>query len=68
MSTDELEKIFSDLRVSDGKYAAYYANMENNASKGVEEDLFNSSDDKKFVGKRRLEDYIRANRELWIKQ
>ncbi|KAF8189350.1 hypothetical protein BJ912DRAFT_1059180 [Pholiota molesta] len=68
ISTDELEKIFSDLRVSDGKYAAYYANMENNASKGVEEDLFNSSDDKKFVGKRRLEEYIRANRELWIKQ
>ncbi|KAF8198647.1 hypothetical protein BJ912DRAFT_1030189 [Pholiota molesta] len=67
ISTDEVEKIFIGYGLSD-KFAAGYSNMENNVSKGVEENLFNSSDDKKFVGKRRLEEYIRANRVLWVKQ
>ncbi|KAF8189351.1 hypothetical protein BJ912DRAFT_850807 [Pholiota molesta] len=67
ISADELHKIFTGYGVSD-EYAAGYVDMEINVSKGIEENLFNSSDDKKFVGKRRLEEYIRANRALWIKQ
>jgi hypothetical protein len=42
--------------------------MEQAVSDGVEEGLFNSPADKKHIGERKLSNYIRENKQLWIKE
>ncbi|KAF9482669.1 NAD(P)-binding protein [Pholiota conissans] len=67
ISIEALEKIFAGFGVSQ-QYAEGYASMENNVSLGLEEKLFNSIDRQKYIGKHTLEEYIKAHRDLWIKQ
>jgi festuclavine dehydrogenase len=37
------------------------------AARGAEEEIFNMDEDKKFVGKHTLREYLEANRDIWIK-
>ncbi|KAF9470213.1 NAD(P)-binding protein [Pholiota conissans] len=67
ITTEALEKIFAGFGVTQ-QYAEGYANLEKEVSLGLEEKLFNSTNHQKFIGKRTLEEYIKANRDLWIKQ
>ncbi|KAF8970132.1 hypothetical protein BDZ97DRAFT_1792131 [Flammula alnicola] len=65
-STEETAKIYAGFGLSP-EYANVLADLEANAAKGKEVELFNSSADKKFIGKHTLLEYFKANRELWIK-
>ncbi|KAF8970138.1 hypothetical protein BDZ97DRAFT_1792147 [Flammula alnicola] len=65
-STEDTAKIYAGFGLAP-EYANFLANLEGNAGKGKEVELFNSSADKKFIGKHSLLDYFKANRELWIK-
>ncbi|KAF8970143.1 ergot alkaloid A [Flammula alnicola] len=66
LSTDETAKIFEGFGMNP-EFAKMLASMEANAGKGREEELFNRSEDEKFIGKHTLLEYFQANRELWIK-
>lgn len=46
--------------------AAVLSAMEGAVGENIEENLFASSADKKYVGKKTLEEYILNNRDLWL--
>ena len=50
------------------EYADWVVNMESKAVTGIEENAFNANEDKKYVGKHTLREYLKANRDTWIKQ
>ncbi|KAF8970131.1 hypothetical protein BDZ97DRAFT_127007 [Flammula alnicola] len=66
LSIEELGKLYTGYGMS-AEYASLLSAMEGNVGKSKEEELFNTSDDKKFIGKHTLLEYFQANRELWIK-
>ncbi|PPQ68250.1 hypothetical protein CVT25_005319 [Psilocybe cyanescens] len=49
------------------EYAAHLARVENLISEGGEEKFFYESEDRKFVSKPTLADYIQDNRGLWMR-
>ena len=66
LSTNEYKKIF----LGEGfepEYADDFVTVELEAARGVEEDIFNVDEDKKFVGKHTLREYLESNRNIWIK-
>lgn len=67
LTIDEYKDIF--LREGfEPEYADDLVAVELEAARGVEEDIFNTDEDKKFVGKHTLREYLEANRDIWIKQ
>jgi hypothetical protein len=67
LSTTEFSQLFASFGVAP-VHADLLASMEQAVSDGVEEGLFNSHADKKHIGERKLSDYIRENKQLWIKE
>ncbi|KAF9474264.1 NAD(P)-binding protein [Pholiota conissans] len=63
---EALEKTFLGIGLSQ-QYAQVLGKFETNVSNGLEEEKFKSSVDK-VIGKHTMEEYIRANRDLWVKQ
>jgi len=66
LSTDEYKEIFLEEGI-DPEYADDLVTVELEAARGVEEDIFNVDEDKKFVGKHTLRDYLVSNRYIWVK-
>ena len=67
LSIDEYKEIFLGEGF-DPEYADDLVNVELEAARGVEEDIFNTDEDKKFVGKHKLREYLESNRVIWVKQ
>ena len=67
LSSDEYKEIFVGLGV-EPEYADDLVTVELEAARGAEEDIFNADEDKKFVGKHTLREYLEANRDIWVKQ
>ena len=66
ISIDEYKEIFLGQGF-EPEYADDLVNVELEAARGVEEDIFNVDEDKKFVGKHSLREYLEANRGIWVK-
>ena len=66
LSKDEYKEIFLGLGL-DPEYAEDLVTIEMEVARGVEEDIFNADEDKKFVGKHTLREYLEANRDIWVK-
>ena len=64
-TVEEMRNIYASYGLPE-EYASVLSSMEGKIADGVEEKLFNVSDEKKFVGKRALGVYIKENREQWI--
>ena len=67
LSVAEFEQTFVTFGVSP-EHSKLLASMEDAVSNGVEEGLFNSPAEKKYIGRHKLSDYIRENKALWIKE
>jgi len=67
LSRDEYKEIFLEEGF-EPEYAEDLVTVELEAARGVEEDIFNADEDKKFVGKHTLREYLETNRDLWFKQ
>ena len=67
LSIDEYKEIFLGEGF-DPEYADDLVTVELEAARGVEEDIFNTDEDKKFVGKHKLREYLESNRVIWVKQ
>ena len=67
LSIDEYKDIFLEQGF-EPEYADDMVTVELEAAKGVEEDIFNVDEDKKFVGKHSLREYLDSNRDIWVKQ
>ncbi|KJA23919.1 hypothetical protein HYPSUDRAFT_201042 [Hypholoma sublateritium FD-334 SS-4] len=65
LTIEELKNIYLNFAIR-GEHAGRLAEADSFIANHSEEDIFNSSADKKFVGKHTLEEYIRHNRERWI--
>jgi festuclavine dehydrogenase len=65
LSTDEYKEIFL-LEGFEPEYADDLVTVELEAAKGVEEDIFNADEDRKFIGKHTLRKYLEANRDIWV--
>lgn len=65
LSVAEFEQTFVTFGVS-LEHSRLLASMEEAVSNGIEEGLFNSPAEKKYIGKHKLSDYIRENKALWI--
>ena len=66
LSIDELKEIY----LEDGlepEYAVCMVNIQLEAARGTEEDIFNMDENKKFVGKRTLIEYLEFNQDIWVK-
>ena len=50
------------------EYADWLVKIESRIATGIEENAFNANEDKKYVGKHTLREYLKANRDTWIKQ
>jgi hypothetical protein len=66
LSVDEYKKIILGEGF-EADYAEYLVNLESEAARGVEEKIFNVEEDKKFVGKHTLREYLESNRDIWVK-
>ena len=49
------------------EYAVCMVNIQLEAARGTEEDIFNMDEDKKFVGKSTLIEYLEFNQDIWVK-
>ena len=49
------------------EYAVCMVNIQLEAARGTEEDIFNMDENKKFVGKRTLREYLEFNKDIWVK-
>jgi len=67
LSIDEYKEIFFGQGF-EPEYAEDLVTVELEAARGVEEDIFNADEDKKFVGKHTLREYLEVNRDIWVKQ
>ena len=67
LSIDEYKEIFLKQGF-EPEYADDLVAVELEAARGVEENIFIADEDKKFVGKHTLREYLRANRDIWVKQ
>jgi hypothetical protein len=67
LSIDEYKEIFVGWGL-EPEYADDLVTVELEVARGVEEDIFNVAEDKKFVGKHTLREYLEANRDIWVKQ
>ena len=56
---------FAQLRYYE--YADNMVTVKLEAARGVEENIFNVDEDKKFVGKHTLRKYLESNRDIWVK-
>ena len=66
ISIDEYKEIFLELGF-EPEYADDLVTVELEAARGIEEDIFNVDEDKKFVGKHTLREYLESNRDIWVK-
>jgi hypothetical protein len=66
LSIDELKEIFLGMGF-EPEYADDLVTMEMGTARGVEEDIFNADDSRKFVGKHTLCEYLVANKDIWVK-
>ena len=66
ISIDEYKEIFLELGF-EPEYADDLVAVELEAARGIEEDIFNVDEDKKFVGKHTLREYFESNRDIWVK-
>ena len=66
ISIDEYKEIFLELEF-EPEYADDLVTVELEAARGIEEDIFNVDEDKKFVGKHTLREYFVSNRDIWVK-
>ena len=66
LSIDEYKEIFLEQGF-EPDYADDMITVELEAARGVEEDIFNVEEDKKFVGKRTLIEYLEFNQDIWVK-
>ena len=66
ISIDEYKEIFLELEF-EPEYADDLVTVELEAARGIEEDIFNVDEDKKFVGKHTLREYLESNRDIWVK-
>ena len=66
LSIDEYKEIFL-VEGFEPEYADDMVTVELEAARGVEEDIFNVDEDKKFVGKHTLREYLESNRDIWVK-
>ena len=66
ISIDEYKEIFLELEF-EPEYADDLVTVELEAARGIEEDIFNVDEDKKFVGKHTLREYFESNRDIWVK-
>ena len=66
LSTGEYKEIFLEQGF-EPDYADDMITVELEAARGVEEDIFNVDEDKKFVGKHTLREYLESNRHIWVK-
>jgi uncharacterized protein YbjT (DUF2867 family) len=66
LSIDELKEIFLGMGL-EPEYADDLVTMEMETARGVEEDIFNAEDGRKFVGKHTMCEYLEANRDIWVK-
>lgn len=63
---DELAGIYTQFGL-DPAFAKILASMEGKVAQGSEEALFNSKDEKKFIGKHTLAEFIEENKALYAK-
>ena len=66
LSIDEYKETFLGLGL-EPEYADDLITVELEVARGVEEDIFNADEDKKFIGKHTLREYLEANRDIWVK-
>ena len=66
LSIDELKEIFLEEGL-EPEYAVCMVNIQLEAARGTEEDIFNMNENKKFVGKRTLREYLEFNKDIWVK-
>ena len=66
LSIDEYKEIFL-VEGFEPEYADDMVTVELEAARGVEENIFNVDEDKKFVGKHTLRKYLESNRDIWVK-
>ena len=66
LSIDELKEIFLEEGL-EPEYAVCMVNIQLEAARGTEEDIFNMDENKKFVGKRTLREYLEFNKDIWVK-
>lgn len=64
LTVEELKNMYLNFGIR-GDHAGRLAEADSLIANHFEENVFNSSADKKFVGKHTLEEYIRKNREMW---
>jgi len=67
ISLDEHKKVFVEFGFAP-EYADWLVNIESKIATGIEENVFNANEDKKYVGKHTLREYLKANRDTWVKQ
>jgi festuclavine dehydrogenase len=66
LSADEYKEMFLGQGL-EPEYADDLVTVELEASRGLEVDIFNVDEDKKFVGKHTLREYLKTNRDIWVK-
>ena len=66
LSIDEYKGIFLGQGF-EPEYADDMITVELEAARGIEENIFNVDEAKKFVGKHTLREYLKANRNIWVK-
>ena len=66
LSIDEYKEIFLGQGF-EPEYADDLVTVELEAARGVEENIFNMEEVRKFVGKHTLREYLEANRNIWVK-
>jgi festuclavine dehydrogenase len=66
LSINEYKEIFLEQGF-ESEYADDLVTVELEAAKGLEEDIFNVDEDKKFVGRHTLREYLESNRDIWVK-
>ena len=49
------------------EYAVCMVNIQLEAARGTEEDIFNMDENKKFIGKRTLRECLEFNKDIWVK-
>ena len=67
ISADEYKETFLEEGL-EPEYSVYLVNIELEAARGVEEDVFNVDEDKKFIGKLTLREYFEFNKDIWVKE
>jgi festuclavine dehydrogenase len=66
LSINEYKEIFLEQGF-EPEYADDLVTVELEAARGLEEDIFNADEDKKFVGRHTLREYLESNRDIWVK-